>query len=87
MRKFSSMLLCLLVTGSLLSACGGNNNAADNKEGNNAPAVTNTATDAPTNAPAEDDITQRKVTIKIHYPTPDLTEMRTQEDDRLYRYI
>ena len=89
MRKFSSMLLCLLVTGSLLSACGGNNNGntEGNKEGNK-PAVTNSATNAPeaTEAAAADDITQRKVTIKIHYPTPDLTEMRTQEDDKIKRF-
>ena len=88
MRKFSSVLACLLVTGSLLSACGGNNNnnsAKGTNGGEASPAATDKAADnssAATNAPA-DDITQRKVTIKIHYPTPDLTEVRAQEDDKI----
>ncbi|WP_379131905.1 ABC transporter substrate-binding protein [Paenibacillus sp. sgz500958] len=89
MRKFSSMLLCLLVTGSLLSACGGNNNNgnAANKEGNTPAATNAAATDnAGSDNAATDDITQRKVTIKIHYPTPDLTEMRAQEDDKIKRF-
>lgn len=91
MRKFSSVLACLLVTGSLLSACGGNNNgnkpAANGGEATPAPAATKAAdeTAAATEAPV-DDITQRKVTIKIHYPTPDLTEVRAQEDDKIKRF-
>lgn len=92
MRKFSSVLACLLVAGSLLSACGGNNNNNGNAQGNNgeeappAPATANSDnSNAAGNAPA-DDISQRKVTIKIHYPTPDLTEMRTQEDDKIKRF-
>lgn len=92
MRKFSSALACLLVAGSLLSACGNNNNNNGNAQGNTggeaSPAATNAGTDNggnTTNAPA-DDITQRKVTIKIHYPTPDLTEMRAQEDDKIKRF-
>ncbi|MEK4476045.1 extracellular solute-binding protein [Paenibacillus sp. FSL R7-0048] len=91
MRKYSSVLLSLLVAGSLLTACGGNNNNGNttgNKEGEATTAPTNAATDNAGSATAAptDDITQRKVTIKIHYPTPDLTEVRAQEDDKIKRF-
>ncbi|OBZ18975.1 ABC transporter substrate-binding protein [Bacillus sp. FJAT-27264] len=89
MRKYSTMLLSLLMAGSLLSACGGNNgNTASEKGGDATTAPTNAATDnsSGTDAAAKDDITQRKVTIKIHYPTPDLTEIRAQEDDKIKRF-
>lgn len=90
MRKYSSVLLSVLVAGSLLSACSGNNNGntAGNKGGEASAAPTNAVTDntaTATDAPV-DDITQRKVTIKIHYPTPDLTEIRAQEDDKIKRF-
>lgn len=90
MRKYSSVLLSVLVAGSLLSACSGNNNGntAGNKGGEASTAPTNAVTDntaTATEAPV-DDITQRKVTIKIHYPTPDLTEVRAQEDDKIKRF-
>lgn len=89
MRKYSSVLLSLLMAGSVLTACGGNNTntATNNKGGDSSAAPTNAATDnsSGTNA-GKDDITQKKVTIKIHYPTPDLTEMRAQEDDKIKRF-
>jgi multiple sugar transport system substrate-binding protein len=91
MRKYSGVLLSLLMAGSLLTACSGNNNngnAAVNNGGEATTAPTNTVTEEPTTAPAEptDDITQRKVTIKVHYPTPDLTEIRAQEDVKIKRF-
>ncbi|MFF2909866.1 ABC transporter substrate-binding protein [Paenibacillus sp. NPDC057934] len=88
MRKYSTMLLSLLMAGSLLSACGGNNaNTASDKGGEATTAPTNAATDNSSGTDAaKDDITQRKITIKIHYPTPDLTEIRAKEDDKIKRF-
>ncbi|ANS76956.1 ABC transporter substrate-binding protein [Paenibacillus yonginensis] len=89
MRKFTAVLLCLLMTGSILAACGGGNNSKNNASGNagssNNPASASTNSGGDASA-STDDIASRKVTIKIHYPTPDLTEMRAQEDDKIKRF-
>ncbi|MDU4695612.1 MAG: ABC transporter substrate-binding protein [Paenibacillus sp.] len=89
MRKFSAVLMCLMLLGSLLAACGGGNKEAQTNGGNSGG---NTATSNNGGGNAEpatgeaDDITQRKVTIKIHYPLPDETTLRQQEDDKIARF-
>ena len=87
MRKFSAVLMCLMLLGSLLAACGGKNNASDqaNNGGANTPSNTGGNNTATTDEP-KDDITQRKVTLKIHYPLPDETTLRAQEDDKIARF-
>jgi len=71
MRKMSTVMLCLFLVSSVLSACGGSkeNNAAGPKD---------------TNASGE--ISEKKITLKIHYPTPDLKEARVTEDDKIKRF-
>lgn len=89
MRKFSALLMCLMLFGSLLAACGGgggNKNAeSQTNNGGAAPSNSNGGNAAQTEEPA-DDITQRKVTLKIHYPLPDETTLRAQEDDKIARF-
>lgn len=87
MRKFTTLLMCLMLFGSLLAACGGNKNNAANSNTSDTPAVNSggNSTNTP-EQPAEEDITQKKVTIKIHYPLPDETTLRTQEDDKIARF-
>ncbi|MEK5479727.1 extracellular solute-binding protein [Paenibacillus sp. FSL R5-0407] len=89
MRKFSALLMCLMLFGSLLAACGGgggNKNAeSQTNNGGAAPGNSNGGNAAQTEEPA-DDITQRKVTLKIHYPLPDETTLRAQEDDKIARF-
>lgn len=87
MRKFTTLLMCLMLFGSLLAACGGNKNNAANGNTSDTPAVNSggNSTNTP-EQPAEEDITQKKVTIKIHYPLPDETTLRTQEDDKIARF-
>ncbi|WP_068782747.1 ABC transporter substrate-binding protein [Paenibacillus phocaensis] len=88
MRKFSAVLMCLMLFGSLLAACGGGGNKeTQNNVGGNTAATGNNGGDNATSAAGEaDDITQRKVTIKIHYPLPDETTLRQQEDDKIARF-
>ncbi len=84
MRKFSAVLMCLMLFGSLLAACGGKNNAeVKTNEG----AVTNSGGNNATQAEGTtEDITQKKITLKIHYPLPDETTLRDQEDDKIARF-
>ncbi|SMF48282.1 ABC-type glycerol-3-phosphate transport system, substrate-binding protein [Paenibacillus barengoltzii] len=91
MRKFSAVLMCLMLLGSLLAACGGGGNKeAQNNGGNSGGNTAATSNNGGGNADASsgeaDDITQRKVTIKIHYPLPDETTLRQQEDDKIARF-
>lgn len=87
MRRFTTLLMCLMLFGSLLAGCGGGkNNAAGGQAAE--PAVNsggNSNNSAPEQA-AEEDITQKKITIKIHYPLPDDTTLRAQEDDKIARF-
>ncbi|GIP54128.1 ABC transporter substrate-binding protein [Paenibacillus vini] len=89
MRKFSALLMCLMLFGSLLAACGGGggnkNTESQTNNGGAAPSNSNGGNAAQTEEPA-DDITQRKVTLKIHYPLPDETTLRAQEDDKIARF-
>ncbi|RUT43250.1 extracellular solute-binding protein [Paenibacillus anaericanus] len=88
MRKFSAVMMCILLFGSLLAACGGKEKAADNtknegnKATNNASAGGNTSTDAA----APEDIADKKITLKIHYPLPDETTLKATEDDKIARF-
>ncbi|WP_059042656.1 ABC transporter substrate-binding protein [Paenibacillus rubinfantis] len=89
MRKFSAVLMCLMLLGSLLAACGGGNKEAQTNGGNsggNTATSNNGGGNAEPAAGEADDITQRKVTIKIHYPLPDETTLRQQEDDKIARF-
>ena len=85
MRKFSAVLMCILLFGSLLAACGGKNNTTATKdEGNKGTNTTNTSA---TNEPAkEEDIADKKITLKINYPKPDEETLRTTEDDKIKRF-
>ncbi|MFD3261200.1 ABC transporter substrate-binding protein [Paenibacillus lentus] len=85
MRKFTAVLMCLLLSGSLLAACGGGNNAEVKDNGgtaSNGGSSNNSAQPEGTT----DDITARKITIKVHYPLPDETTLRQQEDDKIARF-
>lgn len=85
MRKFTAVLMCLLLSGSLLAACGGGNNAEVKDNGgtaSNGGGSNNSAQPEGTT----DDITARKITIKVHYPLPDETTLRQQEDDKIARF-
>ncbi|MEC2345281.1 ABC transporter substrate-binding protein [Paenibacillus barengoltzii] len=89
MRKFSAVLMCLMLLGSLLAACGGSGNkeAQNNGGGGNTAATGNNGgSNADASSGEADDITQCKVTIKIHYPLPDETTLRQQEDDKIARF-
>lgn len=85
MRKFSALLICLMLFSSLLAACGGGKAApeAGNKDGGTAHSGGTTATQ--TDEPKQD-IADQKITIKIHYPLPDDTTLRQQEDDKIARF-
>lgn len=67
-------MLCLLLTSSILSACSGNNKV------NNAPS------EPSAKSSNNEDTSDKKVTLKIHYPTPDLKEARVKEDDKIKRF-
>lgn len=79
MRKFTAVLMCLLLSGSLLAACSGGNNAEVKENGGSS---NNSAQPEGTT----DDIAARKITIKVHYPLPDETTLRQQEDDKISRF-
>lgn len=78
----------LVALSTLLAACGGNNNNNNTSSpSSSAPPASSAAasSDAPSEAPT-DDITSKKVTISIYYPTPDQTELRALEDDKIKRF-
>lgn len=83
MRKISMMMMAIVVFTLILAAC------AKDEGGSNAPPST-----SPTASPSDnsetaapvDDITQRKVSISIYYPTPDRIEDRALEDDKIKRF-
>ncbi|MEK3735059.1 MULTISPECIES: ABC transporter substrate-binding protein [Paenibacillus] len=71
MRKYSMLLLSLMLLAAVLAACSGNGATEDNPGGE---------------AAGPDDGSQSKITIKIHYPLPDQKEARAQEDDKIKRF-
>src|SRR5690606_1010885 len=84
MKKYSIVLMSLLVFTLIVSACSsgkGGNKGTGNKGGANRP-----PTETTSEPPAEEDITQKKVKISIYYPTPDLVEARALEDDKIRRF-
>lgn len=90
MRKFTSVISVLMAASLVLAACGSNNNNGNNTASSSAPASTTPASseapaDSGSAAPA-DDLTQKKVTISIYYPTPDRVEDRKLEDDKIARF-
>lgn len=82
MRKISMMIAVVLAFTLILAACGKSNG------GNTSPSPSPSSTPSDTNSapPAEDDITQKKVSISIYYPTPDRVEDRALEDDKIRRF-
>ncbi|MFC5529881.1 extracellular solute-binding protein [Cohnella yongneupensis] len=88
MRKITSVISVLMASSLVLAACGSNNNN-NNAASSNAPAATTPAasdTPAASSAAPSEDITQKKVTISIYYPTPDRVEDRKLEDDKIARF-
>ncbi|MCR2802322.1 ABC transporter substrate-binding protein [Paenibacillus soyae] len=84
MRKFSMMMALVMSLTLLLAACSGNNGGNNaNKPGSDPSAAPSNDVGAP---PAEEDITQKKVSISIYYPTPDRVEDRALEDDKIKRF-
>ncbi|GIO34472.1 MULTISPECIES: ABC transporter substrate-binding protein [Paenibacillus] len=85
MRKVSMLLLSLMLSAAMLAACSGNKTAEENKTGTDSQGTGGTG--SKTEEPAKtDDISQKKITIKIHYPLPDQKEARAQEDDKIKRF-
>lgn len=85
MRKFSAVLVCLLLFGTLLAACSGGGSTKVKEEGGSAGNGGGSSNTGEAEEPA-DDITSRKITIKVHYPLPDETTLRQQEDDKIARF-
>ncbi|WP_152396780.1 ABC transporter substrate-binding protein [Paenibacillus guangzhouensis] len=82
MRKVSLLLMCLLVVSTMLAACGsGSSTKVESKDPGTASNNTTTTDTTKTEDPAA-----QKVTIKIHYPTPDLVEKRAAEDEKIKRF-
>lgn len=84
MRKFSAVLVCLLLSGTLLAACSGGSTKVK-EEGGSAGNGGGSSNTGQAEEPA-DDIISRKITIKVHYPLPDETTLRQQEDDKIARF-
>jgi len=82
MRKISMTIAAVLAFTLILAACG-KEDGGTNKPANTNPPESKSNTS--TNPPA-DDITQRKVSISIYYPTPDRIEDRALEDDKIKRF-
>ncbi|MDQ6420274.1 ABC transporter substrate-binding protein [Paenibacillus sp. LHD-117] len=85
MRKFQVMLAVVLTLTMMLAACGKGNSGGNNAPGNVDPTEKPTENTS-TEAPAEDDIKSKKVSISIYYPTPDRVEDRALEDDKIKRF-
>lgn len=86
MRKISTLLFALIVFALVLSACSGGS-----KGGNASPSASSSPSSSEPSAssgepPASEDITSKKVTISIYYPTPDKPELRALEDDKIKRF-
>lgn len=82
MRKISMIMATVLALTLILAAC-----SKDNGGNNTPPSSKPTASPSDTStAPPADDITQRKVSISIYYPTPDRVEDRALEDDKIRRF-
>lgn len=84
MRKLSAVLICILLFGTLLAACGGKEKP-EVRSNEPAPSSGGSSPSAPPEGNT-DDIANRKVTIKVHYPLPDETTLRQQEDDKIARF-
>jgi len=82
MRKVSLLLMCLLVVSTMLAACGNGSSTKEETKDTNASSNNTASTDTTkTEEPAA-----KKVSIKIHYPTPDLVEKRAAEDEKIKRF-
>ncbi|WEK53020.1 MAG: extracellular solute-binding protein [Candidatus Cohnella colombiensis] len=84
MRKLSIIIACLVAFSLVLAACGG--------KSNNTPTASQPASSKPADSSSASnpdpvvDPTQIKATISIYYPTPDQTEKRAIEDDKIKRF-
>ncbi|WP_123041597.1 ABC transporter substrate-binding protein [Cohnella candidum] len=86
MRKFTSIAACLMAFSLILAACGGK---SDNTSSPSASQSSEPASSAPAStdsAAPSDDISSKKITISIYYPTPDQVERRALEDDKIKRF-
>jgi len=82
MRKLSIVIAVVLTFSLVLAACGTKEGGTNKPQNTKEPvSPTETAT-----APPEEDITQKKVSISIYYPTPDRVEDRALEDDKIRRF-
>ncbi|WP_040949921.1 ABC transporter substrate-binding protein [Gorillibacterium massiliense] len=85
MRKTSAVLLSLTMTAGLFAACGKSDDSKKSEE-TASPAATKSSDAAPATTAPADDITKKKVTISIYYPTPDKVDERKLEDDKIKRF-
>ncbi|MCC3376150.1 ABC transporter substrate-binding protein [Cohnella sp. REN36] len=88
MRKMTTVASGIMALSLVLTACGGKNNDGGNASPSNSPASPSASSpEASTPAsPSADDLTSKKVTISIYYPTPDKPELRALEDDKIKRF-
>ncbi|MHA7965546.1 ABC transporter substrate-binding protein [Paenibacillus sp. CAU 1782] len=88
MRKFSTMMALLMAVILVLSACssGNGNGTGNGGEASSQPTASSETEKPDDTGVKEEDITQRKVSISIYYPTPDRVEDRALEDDKIRRF-
>lgn len=85
MRKIS-MLLAVIVAFSLIVVACSKNEGGTNTPPPASKTPTSGTNDSENTPPAAEDITQKKVSISIYYPTPDRVEDRALEDDKIKRF-
>ncbi len=81
-KQFFTVVFCLMLVISLLSACGSSDNSGNSKSSADTSANSSSNADT-TNAAAPE---PEKVTIHIYYPTPDKKELRAIEDGKIKRF-
>ncbi|WP_276354569.1 ABC transporter substrate-binding protein [Cohnella caldifontis] len=86
MRKPFTAVSVLLAFSLMLAACGGGKKEDTSASPQGASGSQASAPAASDGASPSDDISTKKITISIYYPTPDQTERRALEDDKIKRF-
>ncbi|MFC5407660.1 ABC transporter substrate-binding protein [Cohnella soli] len=90
MRKISTVITGLLAFSVVLAACGKNNDNGASSSPAASPSAASPSATTPaspsSDTPETTDLTKVKATISIYYPTPDQTEKRALEDDKIKRF-